>query len=78
MGRTRLEDGFVKKDRRGDYESDKYCKYTKTQVTFSVSFQLAVVFCFEREFQMHNLTFHFSPRASKLLRISMNKSYELH
>ena len=39
---------------------------------------IAVVFCFEREFQMHNLTFHFSPRASRLLRVSMNLSYELH
>ena len=35
-------------------------------------------FCLEREFQMRNLTFHFSPRANRLLRVSMNVSYELY
>mgnify|MGYP007058674748 CR=1 FL=1 len=29
-------------------------------------------FCLEREFQMHNLMFHFSPRASRPLRVGMN------
>ena len=72
---ARPEDGFIQKNRSGNYESDhKCCKYTKLKWRFQFLF-IAVVFCFEREFQMHNLTFHFSPRASRLLCVNMNLSY---
>ena len=72
---ARPEDGFIQKNRGGNYESDsKSCKYMKLKGRFQFLF-FVLVFCFAREFQMHNLTFHFSPRASRLLRISMDLSY---